>query len=103
MGIYVSEEQVNQTEGYRLGDADVYETACDTPAEVYRALLKQHVGRCTGKVYVDEDGRQRAIGWTFVRREKYEDVGEPYLLETWVTLHSEYPTKHTEYHYMEIA
>lgn len=115
MGMYVSEDGVNLTEHYRYGDPDVYETACDTPAEVYRALLKQHVGRCVGKVYVDMAGAGNSglvdagghqsmhVGWTFVRREKYEDTGGTYLLETWVTLHSAPPTKSIEYHYVKVT
>lgn len=96
------EATANATEGYRIGDSGVYETWCETVGELYRASVKEH-GRCTGKVYIDStDGPSVAIGWVFVKRDRYEDTGEPFLRETWVTVHDAQPTRTTEHHYHAI-
>lgn len=99
MGLLVQETFLNKTEGYCLGESPVQETDCDTPGEVYRFAQREY-GRCTSKVYIDgTDGKARAIGWVFVQRLKYEDTGDTYLRETWVTLHDAEPTRTIEHHY----
>ena len=97
--LYVQESFINKTEGYRFGDSDVYESFCDTPGEVYRYGLKEY-GRCTGKVYVG-DGVH--VGWVFEGRQRYEDTGEPYVRQVWVTVHDAPETVTRERHYHAIG
>jgi hypothetical protein len=90
----IAESYINRTEGYRIHDqvTPIKETYFDedaSPGEIYRECLKEH-GRCTSKVYIDTKDGPKAIGWVFQKREKYEDVNETFLKETWVTLLSEY-------------
>lgn len=107
MAILCSEEQVNVTEGYRYGRGEVYETYCDTPGELFRACQREH-GRCVSSVYADSadaasnGGKPRRIGWVFQKQARYEDSGEPFILETWVVLHDALPEKKTTYHYREV-
>ena len=98
--MYIREEQVNVTEGYRCGDSQVYEAWMNTPGEAYKEARRLH-GRCTGKVYVDPDCQH--VGWVFLKLERYEDTGGPYLCETWVTLHEAPPTKTVTYHYVDMV
>lgn len=103
---------INRTEGYRIHDEiqPIKETYFDedvTPGEIYRASLKEY-GRCSSKVYVthvdpDNPGHEVAmpVGWVFEKREKYDDVNETYLRETWVVLLSEYdPQPRKSYAYI---
>lgn len=49
--------------------------------------LQREYGRCTSKVYVDQDNASpKAIGWYFVSRQQYEDGEGKYLRGAWVTL-----------------
>lgn len=77
------------------GETPVMESYCDSTGELFRACQK-NAGRCTGRVYHDDYG---AIGWVFEQTDVYEDTGEPYLLETWVTVHTAEPTRTVQYHY----
>ena len=102
--IYVSEAHVNATEGYRTGEeCEPYEVSEQTPGEVYRAFLRGFPARCTGKVYRDTPEGTLHIGWIFQWRDHYEDTGEPWLHEVWVTLHSAPPTRTITYHEIDIA
>ena len=85
--LYVQETYLNATEGHVIGESDVYETFTDDPGELYRAMRREY-GRCISKVYVDSPNGPRAIGWVFQARDKYEDTGETYLREVWVTVHA---------------
>ena len=111
--LFVQESAVNVTEGYRCRDSEVYETMYDTRGDLYRAMQAEH-GRCVGKVYVenvfpdtfavvdiDKDNNQIVVGWIFQKLARYTDTNEPYLLETWVTVHDAEPTRTIEYHYNE--
>jgi hypothetical protein len=102
MSLFVQEVGVNVTEGYRFAESPVYETGFDTPGEVYRASLREH-GRCTGKVYVDKDGKALPVGWVFLRRAQYDDCKETYLQETWVTLHTSPDTLTRTPHYAPLT
>jgi len=89
---HVHESYVNATEGYRFGD-NTYEVEGTvfedmTPGEAYRWLVKEY-GRCTGKVYRDTESAPLHCGWVFIKRDKYEDTGEPYTREVWVTFSRE--------------
>jgi hypothetical protein len=85
----IEETHLNATEGYRMGEEtiDVADTIFGedpAPGDIYRWCLKEF-GRCTGKVYVG-NAVPRHVGWVFVKRDRYEDTGEIFLHETWVTL-----------------
>ena len=68
------------------GDSGVFETFTDNAGELFRALQKYN-GRCTGKVYTEKGGKTVHIGWIFERLDRYQDTREPFLRETWVTVH----------------
>jgi hypothetical protein len=98
--LFVQEDFVNVTKGYRLGESDVYETDCETRGELYRAMQREY-GRCTGRVYVDDSTGEnpKVIGWVFQKRKRYDDSNETFLLETWVTVHAKPATKTISYSY----
>jgi hypothetical protein len=48
--------------------------------------LSREFGRCSSKVYVEE-GTQ--VGWCFEKKAQYDDTGETYIMETWVTITDE--------------
>jgi hypothetical protein len=99
MSLWIKETFVNATEGHLFGESDVYESFADTPGELYRSCLKEY-GRCTGKVYVDLPGKPATpVGWVFEGRQKYEDTGESYLREVWVSIHDKPDTVTRESHY----
>lgn len=85
--LYISETHRNVTEGYRMGDVDPYESYLTTAGDAFRAMRKEY-GRCTGKVYYDSETGPQAIGWVFLKLDRYEDTREPFLHETWITLHT---------------
>ena len=96
--LFVQEEYVNATKGYRIGDSTPQESRFETPSEVYKFSLKEF-GRCMGKVYI---GEGKHIGWIFQKRVKYEDCNEYYLQETWITIHKGKPVKTIEYDYVDM-
>lgn len=92
--LLICTSRVNKTEGYRFyeerepvagtifEDYDIDHLA----GAVYRFGLVEY-GRCTGKVYVDRrEGTTVHTGYVFEKRERYEDTGDTYLCETWVTV-----------------
>lgn len=85
--LYVEVAHVNATKGWRLNESEPEETDLTTAGEVYRFATREY-GRCQSKVYVDgPNGKAKHVGWCFVKRQKYEDCDETFLMETWVTLH----------------
>ena len=90
--LHVREQIVNRDKGYQVydegfdcNDSTILEDA--TPGDVYRYALGEH-GRCASKMYRDVDGGPPIhCGWVFEKRERYEDTGETYLQEAWVTLY----------------
>lgn len=98
MNLYAQETFLNATEGHMIGENDVYETYCETRGELFRAMRDEY-GRCTGRVYIDTEAGTKAVGWVFQGRDTYEDTGESYLREVWVTVHNAPPTRKTESHY----
>ena len=84
----VSEGHVNASEGYHLSDdIDCDDPYMGTTGEVYRFGSREY-GRCESKVYVDcRVHAQHHVGWVFLQNAQYEDTGETYLHETWVTLY----------------
>jgi len=102
MGIYVKQEYLNKTEGYSFGDSGVYESRFEKVEEVFKFCQKEY-GRCLSRVYVDgENGVPFAIGWVFERVDKYEDTGENYIKETWVSLHEKEPEKTIKHFYKKL-
>jgi len=101
--IWASEEYVNLDQGYCSGDVGPQETAF-TWAEVgqlFRVAQQEH-GRCVSSVYIDTPLGVQRIGWCFQKRRHYEDTGEPYMAETWVTLHTAPPVTRTFPKYAEL-
>jgi len=100
--LYIQEEWVNASEGYHLGDSEVYETRFDNIGKLFRSLQREY-GRCVSKCYVDTtEGKTLTIGWVFHKRKRYDDCNKTFLLETWVTLHNGEPVKTITYDYKEI-
>lgn len=97
--IWLVEDFINETKGYRFGHSRPYETDY-THAEIgklYRALRDEY-GRCVSKVYITtrtEDGVP--VGWVFKKRMEYEDArpdqGEErfYTREVWCCLYAQQP------------
>ncbi len=88
--IIMRESWVNATEGHRRGSSDWYESFTDDEGELFRSLQKE-LGRCTGKVYIDtDDGDARPVGWVFLKKTQYDDIGKYFLMESWVELQHRY-------------
>ena len=105
MALLVNEQMVNVTEGYRYGPdpGDMYEPFTDEIGRLFRAYQKEY-GRCVSRVYVDVDGGEPiAVGWVFSKRVAYEDTGDLYEQEVWVTLYTSPDTVTREHHYHEIG
>ena len=87
----IEEEHLNATEGYMLCDAsrialkDTWMGEDATSGDIFRAS-RSEFGRCVSKVYIDTEDGPKAIGWVFLKRDRYEDTDEPFLHETWITL-----------------
>lgn len=96
--LWAQEDFVNLDMQCRSGESDPYETCFTDRASLFRAC-RQNYGRCTGKVYVDTPTGPRAIGWVFVKREKYSDSDETFLQEAWVTVHGGPARRTTTYQY----
>lgn len=94
-----------EEERIRYYDGDVYETRFKATAPLFKHCQKEH-GRCISRVYIDtKDGKAKAIGWVFRKRDKYTDCDKTFIRETWVTLHKKEP-KHihkVKYCYKELA
>lgn len=83
----ILETGINRTENYRLYD-DIVTEADDylSVGDIFRRCREEY-GRCTGKVYVDSKKQGTiAVGWVFVKRQKYDDCDETFLKETWISL-----------------
>lgn len=99
MGILIEENWIDRTRNLQCGESGVYESRYETTGELYRGLIKEY-GRCAGKVYIDlKTGGRKCVGWVFVKRQKYEDANETYLMETWVSMHEKKPVTTTEHFY----
>lgn len=98
MNLFVEETWVDATRNIRGGSSGVQESFTNDLGELYRRLQSEY-GRCTGKVYIDdENGKPKPVGWVFQKRARYDDVAETYVQETWVTVHKEPPTVVHEVH-----
>jgi hypothetical protein len=80
--------RVNVTEGHRWYDEreELDGSWAEDRGELYRFGVREY-GRCAGKVYADmKEGPPVHVGYMFVKRERYDDSGESYLCETWLSL-----------------
>jgi hypothetical protein len=89
------------------------ETGFETTGQLFRALSGRDkmypwraLGRCTGKVYVDDaNGNARQVGWVFVARNPEptsradENVKDTGLREAWVTVLQRPDTVTRTHHY----
>ena len=96
--LYVQENWINATKGYSCGQSEVYQTWCETKGELFKAMQKEY-GKCVSKMYI---GDNTHIGWVFEKLEHYTDTNEPYIMQTWVSVHNSPPKKTIEYDYMEL-
>jgi len=94
----ISEQHINVTQDCLCGESGLYEPFTDEVGKLFKDLQKQF-GRCTSKVYIDEEDVSRPIGWVFQKKQKYSDTDEEYVHEVWVTLHEKEPTVVTTHHY----
>lgn len=89
--LFIETVSVNQDIGYRINDPEFNETKFDHMGQLYKGLIKEY-GRCTSKQYIDVNGKPVQIGWVFQKREKYTDCKQTFLMQTWVSIHTEPPT-----------
>jgi len=84
--LVIQETYVNETRGYLLGEpTEYYEPSTDNIGELFKSCRKEH-GRCISRVYQDTpDGTADPIGWVFEKLCKYDDTGERFLQNVWVT------------------
>lgn len=97
------------------GEDPITETAWDTPGALYRSLAGidksrpwEALGRCTGKVYIDDaKGNARQVGWVFVARNPEPvnrgDTQPTGLREAWVTVHTAPDTITRTPHYAKLG
>ena len=93
--MWIHEAHRNKTENHLISDEIEYEAFTDDIGKLFRSLQNEY-GRCVSKVYRDkkivtnDHGGERwevvSIGWVFEKRERYQDMDETYLHETWITL-----------------
>ena len=81
----IEETFVNATENRMIGSEVCADLFTSDPGELFRASQREY-GRCVSSVYVDTEEGTKRVGWVFQGIDRYEDTGEPYLREVWVTL-----------------
>ena len=92
------------------GEDPMCETIHETTGALYRSLSgRDHsrpwesLGRCAGKVYVDDPDGPRQVGWVFVARNPEPvcrgDTQPTGLREAWVTVHEQPDTVVRTPHY----
>jgi len=95
----IQEDWIDATKGHGLGDSGLYEPFTDNIKELFKNLQCEY-GKCISKIYINKnDDSAMPVGWVFQKRVKYDDCNEMYILETWITLHENEPTKTIEYNY----
>lgn len=82
----VSETSIDRNRDCILSQTEPYEPFTEDIGLLFRNVQRFH-GRCESKVYVDTQEGTCAVGWVFAKTEAYLDTGEPYVRETWITLH----------------
>lgn len=89
----IRETYLNKDRDMIFGETGWYEPYTIDKGKLFRSLQKEY-GRCVSKVYLDElqvNGMMVAIphGWVFQKKDKYEDTGERYMREVWVSVREE--------------
>lgn len=101
--LLAQETTLNATRGHIIYESEPQEAFTDDAGELFRFCQKEY-GRCISSVYIDGlDGKIKRIGWTFQKQARYEDTGEPFILETWITLHDAEPERTVRHHYHELG
>ena len=77
--VHITKDKTGQEVMYSLGTNEPYETFTDNLGRLYKACI-QDAGRCTGKMYIDKDGKSQQVGWIFLKR----NPEGPGLIERWV-------------------
>lgn len=101
MGLNITVDYVNATKGWRIGEEPMHDTGCDTLGELFRTLQRCY-GRCVSRSYVTVGGAAHPVGWTFQKRQRYDDCRDTFLLETWVALHAAPDTVKRTVHYAKL-
>jgi hypothetical protein len=104
MPLWIREDYINQTKGYRFGDSGWHEAHDDSLGKLFKALQKEF-GKCVSKVYVDKaDGPPMQTGWVFEKTMEYDDAhrlpkgkDRTYIREVWVTVSTFEPKKTYRY------
>jgi len=83
-----------------IGDPEMYEPFTENIGLLFKDLQKDF-GRCVSKMYVDDsEGNSHHVGWVFQKRCKYEDTKEMFTLETWISLHEDWPSRTYNHKYL---
>lgn len=102
MNLLLSETHVDATRNCRIGETEPTEAWTSDAGKLFRTLQREY-GRCVGSVYIDTaEGNTKRVGWMFQKTERYEDTGEPWTREVWVTLHDAKDTVVRTHHYHEL-
>lgn len=103
--IYLTESHLNKSENYSMGESLTYESSFDSTDGIKYIFgqLQKEFGRCVSKVFVDTKTGTQQIGWVFEKQDEYEDTKKPFIHETWVSLHTQEPERHTSWtqHYFK--
>lgn len=92
--LWIDETWIDATQHAMIDHIPAYETFTNDKGKLYKSLARTY-GRCAGKVYAERrDGSTDSIGWVFQKNSKYEDTGETYIAETWITVFKREPIKH---------
>jgi hypothetical protein len=82
---------------YSEYDLPVEDSTINNLTDLYKFGLKEY-GKCTSKIYIDgKEGKVKHIGYVFLKKSKYEDCNEYFLMETWLTLEHYIETVEREY------
>ena len=95
--LWISETWVNRTENCGIGESGNYETFTNNRGELFKFLQKEN-GKCISCQYVDgKDGAAIQTGWVLQKTSQYEDTGENYIQETWITVYKSELIKHVSF------
>lgn len=81
----IEEAFVNATEGHIIDRTVCTDLLTSDPGELFRLCQREH-GRCVSSIYIDTDEGTKRVGWVFEAIDRYQDTGERYLREVWITL-----------------
>ena len=86
--IYVQETYLATVKGVTSisGEGNIYESFTSDKGKLFKSYQKEF-GGCTGKIYRESDNK--AIGWVFSKKVKFEDVDGYYPQEVWVSLYQD--------------